>query len=480
VYGVALLMQQTRIQGSGNAVYNFIPNNVRGVIGRVGYDYKQKYIVEFNGAYNGSDRFAKENRYGFFPSGSVAWNISEESFFKDNIQFIDRLKLRGSYGLLGNDKIGNNFSYYYQPEYTTAGGVVFFGNPNPNSGTAIREGRLGNPNVSWEKEKKLNVGAEMGFLNNKLSATFDYFNNDRYDIMTDRGSANASVTSAFGQSLPAVNLGKVNNQGYEVELSYSNTINKELSFNVRGTYSHTKNKILYQDEPAYKYAYQSFTGQSIGMQRVYTFIGFYKDSADVANSPLRSGARPGDLKYADLNKDNVIDGFDMAVQGKPTFPNTTAGLQLGVRFKGFNAGVFFQGAKDFYVRGGAEAIQAFSSNSLEIHKQAWTPALGDNAKYPLLTFIPGSSDARSNPSTFWFMPGDYIRLKTAEIGYSLPQSIMSHLKMKSIKIYANGLNLFTWTKLSKLYQLDPEITAGTDRVNYPPQRIFNFGISANF
>jgi TonB-linked SusC/RagA family outer membrane protein len=481
VYGLALVSQSSSTQYSSTSAYNFIPNNFRGFTARVGYDYKQKYLLEFNGAYNGSDRFAEGKRYGFFPAVSGGWNISEEKFFRNNISFINRMKIRGSYGLVGNDKIGNGFSYYYQQNYSSSSNVSYFGNPSGNGQAAIYEGTLGNPDVSWEKEKKLDLGLEMGWFSNKLTSSVDYFNNNRYDILTTRSGANSSVSSVFGQGLPPVNLGRVNNKGVEVEINYSSNIGKDLSFSVKGTYSYAKNKILFMDEPAYRYDYMAFTGNSIGMQRVYTWIGFYQDSTDIAKSPKPGQAvRPGDLKYADLNGDGVIDGYDMKVQGFSNIPNTTAGLSLGARYKGFNVTIFFQGAKDFYVRGGGEAIQAFASNLTEVHQQAWTPDLGNNAKYPLLTFIPGISDSRANISTFWLMPGDYIRLKTAELGYALPQKWVSSLHMKNIRVYTNGFNLLTWTKLSKLYQLDPEINSGTDRVNYPPQRIINFGVSATF
>ncbi|HEX2627533.1 MAG TPA: TonB-dependent receptor, partial [Chitinophagaceae bacterium] len=285
-----------------------------------------------------------------------------------------------------------------------------------------------------------------------------------------------------------VNLGKVDNKGYEVEVNYAGNVGKDLTFNVKGTYSVAKNKIVYADEPSFKYDYQAYTGHAINTQRVYTWIGFYKDATDIANSAKPAGitVRPGDLKYADLNGDGLIDGFDTKVQGDPNVPNTTAGLNLSVRYKGFNIGVFFQGATNFNVRGLAEAIQPFGSNFQAIHQQAWTPQKGDAAQFPLLSFIPGISDARAYPSTFWLIPGDYIRLKTAEIGYTLPKAWVSRLRMKEIRIYANGYNLVTWTKLGDLYQLDPEINqgtngiGGTDRTNYPPQRIYNFGLTATF
>jgi hypothetical protein len=296
------------------------------------------------------------------------------------------------------------------------------------------------------------------------------------------------VSLVFGQTLPPVNLGKVNNRGVEFETNYNGKIGKDLSFSIKGTYSIAKNKIVFADEPTYQYAYQAYTGHAINTQRVYTWIGFYQDAADIAKSAKPAGltVRPGDLKYADLNGDGIIDGFDAKVQGNPNTPNTTGGLNLSVRYKNFNIGVFFQGARGFNVRGLAEAIQPFGSNFMPIHQQAWTPALGDDAKFPLLSFIPGISDSRAYPSTFWLVPGDYIRLKTAEIGYRLPASITSKLKMKEIRVYSNGYNLLTWTKLGKLYQLDPEInqgstgSSGTDRTNYPPQRVFNLGLSATF
>lgn len=491
VYGLAMFLQQSDTRSSGTSAYNFIPSNFRSYIGRVGYDFRQKYLIEFNGAYNGSDRFSAANRYGFFPAGSAGWNVSEEGFFKNNIKFINRMKLRGSYGLVGNDKLGS-FTYYYQQTYGSAGNQVYFGNPSANTGNAVYEGTLGNLLVSWEKENKLDLGIDLGLFNNKLSATVDYFNNNRYDILTDRSGRSdsrfGSVSLVFGQTLPPVNLGKVNNKGIEVDVSYAGTIGKDFSYSVKGTYSYAKNKIVFADEPSYKYDYQAYTGHPINTQRVYTWIGFYRDSADISKSAKPAGlaVRPGDLKYADLNGDGIIDGYDAKVQGNPNIPNTTAGLNLSLRYKGFNIGVFFQGSFNFNVRGLAEAIQPFGSNFQPVHQQAWTPALGDNAKFPLLSFIPGISDPRAYPSTFYLLPGDFVRLKTAEIGYTLPQKWVKGIHMKEIRIYSNGFNLITWTKLSKLYQLDPEInqgstgSGGTDRTNYPPQRIYNFGLNATF
>lgn len=475
VYGLALFNQSSNTQYNSNSTYNFIPENFRGFSGRLGYNYREKYLFELNAGYNGSDRFSKDNRYGFFPAASAGWNISSEPFFKDKIKFVDRLKLRGSYGLVGNDKVGG-FSYYYVQTYSSSGSASFGTQHNNNTGYA--EGTLSNMNVTWEKEKKLDLGIDFGMFQNKLAGSVEYFNNNRYDILTSRGT----VSAIFGQSLPPVNLGKVNNKGYEIEVNYNGRAGKEFSYRLRGTYSVARNKIIYRDEPSQAYEYQAYTGKSIGQIRVYEWTGtFYKDSADIAKSPkTKQQAFPGDLKYKDLNNDGVIDEFDMSVTGYSNTPNITYGFQFGFTFKGFSVNAFFQGAKEFNVRAVAEAIRPFSSNLMAIHQKAWTPELGDNAQFPRLSFNSTVSDALGYPSTFWFIRGDYLRLKTAEIGYALPKSIVSRLGVESLRVYTNGYNLLTWTKLTDRYELDPEINSGTDRINYPPQRIFNFGLNVTF
>ena len=475
VYALGLVNQGTDIRFSSNSTYNFIPNNYRGFTGRAGYNYKEKYLFEFNTAYNGSDRFSKANRYGLFPAASIGWNVAKENFVKEHFNFLNNLKLRASYGLVGNDKIGSSFNYYYLPSWSNSGSINF--GTSSNTFTGIREGTLGNDQVTWEKEKKLDIGVDFGLFNNKLTGTVDYFKNQRYDILTTRGT----VSAVFGQNLPPVNLGIVDNAGYEIELNYNGHIGKDFSYRVKGTYSVAKNKIKFADEPTYANAYQAFTGHSIGMQRVYRWIGYYKDSADIAKSPQPSiKPYPGDLKYADLNGDGKIDGFDMEVTGYSNVPNTTYGFQVGFTYKGFSVNAFFQGAMNFNVRAVAEAIRPFSANLTEVHKYAWTPELGDNAKFPRLSLLAGASDAIAYPSTFYFISGNYLRLKTAEIGYTLPKKWINRLKLENVKLYSNGYNLFTWTKLDKLYDFDPEISTNSDRTIYPPQRTINFGLSVTF
>jgi TonB-linked SusC/RagA family outer membrane protein len=476
IYGLALVSQGTDIRVNTNSFYNYIPNNYRGFTGRAGYNFKEKYLFEFNAAYNGSDRFAKENRYGLFPAVSIGWNIAKESFINTHLGIINNFKLRASYGLVGNDKIGGSFNYYYLPSWSNSGTINF--GTTSNTFTGIREGTLGNNEVTWEKEKKLDIGLDFGLFKNKLFGTVDYFKNQRYDILTTRGT----VSAVFGQTLPPVNLGIVDNEGYEIELNYNGKIGKNFILRLKGTWSVAKNKIVFADEPTFTNKYQAFTGNGIGMQRVYRFIGYYKDSADIANSPKPSTTPyPGDLKYADLNKDGKIDGFDQEVTGYSNVPNTTYGFQIGFSYKGFSFNTFFQGAINFNVRAVAEAIRPFASNLTEIHKRAWTPGQGDNAVFPRLYIsVPSASDALAFPSTFYLISGNYLRLKTAEIAYTIPPKLVKWLGVENIRIYSNGYNLLTWTQLDKLYDFDPEISTNTDRTIYPPQRIINFGTTVTF
>ncbi|MDI9882684.1 SusC/RagA family TonB-linked outer membrane protein [Flectobacillus longus] len=479
VYALGLFNRSSTEAANSNAVYNFIPNNFQGYSGRVGYDYKNRYLVQFNMAYNGSDRFVKDKRFGLLPAVSAGWNISEEPFYKNSFpKFMDLLKIRGSYGIVGNDALGNSFSYYYQQNYSNGNGVVApnFGYSS-NSYNGVVEGTLANNEVTWEKEKKLDLAIEFGLFNSNVTGSFNYFDNNRYDILTTRGT----VSAIFGQGLPPVNMGKVNNRGYEIELGYQSPTKGGFSYFIKGNYSLAKNKIVFQDEPSALYPYQMYTGNSIGQMRAYTFIGYYKNADDIASSPKTAvPVQPGDLKYADLNGDGKIDGFDMSVTGNPNTPNTVYGINLGVRYKAISISANFQGARNFSVRGTAESIRAFSSNLTEVHKYAWTPELGDNAKYPRLTLLGGISDPTAYPSTFWLIPGDYLRLRNAQINFDLPSSLTKGLGIQQARIYVNGSNLLTFTSLDKLYQLDPEISSGTDRVSYPPQRLINFGISATF
>ncbi|MDR6785595.1 TonB-linked SusC/RagA family outer membrane protein [Pedobacter africanus] len=478
VYALGLYNRNSYIENDNGKAGSSLPTNFRGVTLRAGYDYKQKYMLEFNAARNGTDKFVGKKRNGWFPAISAGWNIAEESFFKKNIPFINLFKVRGSYGLVGSDNIGDA-KFVYDQVYTNSGSYSF--GQQHNSYAGILEGTLGNDNVTWEKEKKADVGLDMSMFEGKFTVTVDYFNNNRFDILTSR----ASVPLIVGIGLPPVNLGKVNNRGWDGELNYRDNINSFQYF-ARATFSYAKNKIVFRDEANPRYPWLARTGQPVGQGFGYVFEGYYQNADDIANSAKPTTAiKPGDLKYKDLNGDGIIDALDQRPVGSPNLPSTTMGLTLGFNYKGFSFSALLQGSYDYSMYFASEAIEGLSSNFQPIHKQSWTPELGNKAKLPLLGTNSTISRANVSLSDFWLVDAKYLRLKTMEVGYQLPVQWTKAIGFKGIRIYANGYNLLTWTNVNKFYQADPEsVNASGGIINtgaitaYPNQRIYNFG--ANF
>lgn len=479
VTALALFNQSSDVATSTDVTLNNVPAKFRGYTFRVGYDYKQKYLLELNGAYNGTDRFQTAKRYGFFPAVSAGWNLAEEKFM-NKLSWIDLFKLRGSWGIVGSDDIGS-YRYIYQQIYTQTAGSYNFGE-SPNSFAGIFEGQIGNTDVRWEKERKINIGLDFSFFKGKLTGAVDVFDNYRFDILTTRNR----IPIIFGQTLPVVNVGEVSNKGYEIEVTHRSRIGK-LDYFVKGTYSVAKNKILNIDDPEPLYPWKSRTGKPIGLvaNGIYQFNGFYQDSADIANSPRPPGGiiiRPGFIKYKDLNGDGVITQDDRSFTGLPNLPQTIFGLGGGITYKGFSFNFLFQGAKDYNFRMTAEAIDAFSANLQPVHSRRWQPGAGNNADYPALSLSSsGINSARDYPSDYWSIKAWYIRLRSAELSYSFTGPILDRLKMDGIRVFVNGSNLLTFSNITRRYNYDPETTSGnTGSGNYPQQSIINFGITLSF
>jgi len=268
-----------------------------------------------------------------------------------------------------------------------------------------------------------------------------------------------------------------------MEFGFNDNIGRDWRYSVRGTYSYAKNKIVFADEAIQTYAYQTLTGQSIGSVLKYNWTGEFYSVADITNPAVPKpliGGRPGDLKYKDLNADGVIDANDRSYFGYTNLPNTTFGLTLNAGYKNFNVTVLFQGATNFVASAQGAVIHHNASKALPIHLEHWTPDLGNNAKYPQVYTTALSQSPRDYYSDFWAIPADYIRLKTAEISYTAGPKLLSKLRLKGLRLYTNGYNLFTWTKLDKLYNLDPEVLESTADLPYPPTRIFNLGLNVTF
>lgn len=469
VYATALIDQKSDV---GRDDTN-LPWVYRRYTGRAGYNFKQKYLIEFVGGYNGSDRFESAKRFGWFPAASVGWNVAEEKFFHKALPFVDVFKIRASHGLTGNDGVAGNFGYVYQQTYTTANGSTQFGQTPGTTSTGITEGRLANLNVTWEKDLQTNVGLDLNMFKSKLNIVVDRFYGKRYDILTNR----SSVSGIFGASLPPVNLGIVKRNGWDGEISYRSKI-KEFNYNVNATFSFTKNTILEKDEAQPRYPWLAETGHSIGQNFGYLFEGFYS-AADIVNPDIAKPVikpRAGDLKYKDVNGDLIIDAYDRQAVGKSSLPVNVLGLNLGFNYKGFGLNLAFQGSYDFSLALNSEGLGF--NNFQPIHLKRWTPATAATAEFPAMggTLI---NDARTNFSDFWLINAWYIRLRTAELSYQLPDKWIKPVGLKGVRLYTNGNLLFTKTNVNEKYQIDPESVGGAN-TGYPAQRTFNLGLNVSF
>ncbi|MGC4234872.1 MAG: TonB-dependent receptor [Niabella sp.] len=464
-----------------------LPHVYLGVVSRLTYDYRSRYLAEVNMGYNGSENFPEGQRFGFFPSVSAGWVVSNESFFPKGDWF-SFLKLRGSYGVVGNDEIGGQRYLYLNPPYTLVNGgnqAVVFGNPGVDFAryNMYREGNIGNPNVTWEQSKKMDFGIELKFFDDKLSFTGDYFREKRDNILWYL----STVPELVAATLPPANIGKVNNQGYELELGYNGNT-RTVQYWVKGSYAFARNKVVFQDEPNRKYEYLLQTGRPLGQYFGLVFEGFYNSWEEI-NDPDRpkskwegGGLQPGDMKYKDLDGDGIIDENDMGAVRNSAWPEITYTLTGGFSWKGFDMTVLFQGTDNVSVSFASAAAYPFVSSwgaAQEWHMERWTPeryAAGEAINFPRVEVSP---DRQHNyqPSTFWIQDASYFRLKNLELGYRFTSKSLKNVGFKSLRVYFSGNNLITWHHLK--YAKDPDARELWGRV-YPPMRVFNGGVQLEF
>lgn len=441
-----------------------LPYVSKGLYGRVTFANKQKYIGEFSFGYNGTDNFPTGSRWGFFPAASLGWIVSNENFLKDG-NIVSYLKIRGSYGLTGNDNIGGT-RYMYNENFGGQGNY-YFGTANTAAGS-VGESQIANPDVTWEKQKQLNIGLE-ATLWKKIDLSLDIFQQDRYDILAQ---PERIVPSFTGANLPDLNVGKVNNKGFEAMIRYNSDKSNSFHYYIQLNVWKSKNKIIYNSEPAQIYDYLYRTGHSISQPFLLEAIGLFEDQTDIDNSPRQifSKVQPGDLKYKDQNGDNIIDQYDLYPIGRTG--QITGGLSGGLQFKGFDFAVFIQGVtnRNVYVTG--TYFEAFQNNGKvsEIALGRWTPSTASSADYPRL-----SSENNLNnfqPSSFWQRDGSFIKLRSIELGYTLSENLVKRIKINTARVYLNGTDLFS---LDHMDFTDPETIYG-----YPPVRTFSLGVRLNF
>jgi len=470
-----------------------LPAAYVGLVGRVTYDFKSKYLAEFNAGYNGSENFAPGKRYGFFPAGSLGYIVTEEKFMKEQ-RVIDYLKLRASVGLVGNDNMNGN-RYLYLPDaykvdllnYKNSGGNLVGYNFGTNSTTVMpgaQAQRLGNPDVTWETALKQNVGIDIMFFKNRLKITTDYFTEQRKNILINRGTIPV-ITNLGGGLLPVVNLGIVDNAGYEFEATWNQTINK-FNYWITGNMSYSKNTIVFMDEVEPNYKYQARTGRSVGEQFGYVASGFYKSSDFNTDGTLVNGmanpgmtVHPGDVKYSDLNNDGVINADDQTHIGNPARPAYVLGLNYGVRYKGFVFTMNWTGAAERSVLMTTDFVQPFRGEARGLFQyqadNRWTPETAETATMPRVSTNMGGYNYR--PSSLWIRDGSYIRLKNASVGYSFfNKPFLKQLGVSELGIQLTGYNMLTFDKMKFI---DPEGNPNNSNT-YPIVKQYNLSINVNF
>ncbi|WEK37860.1 MAG: TonB-dependent receptor [Candidatus Pseudobacter hemicellulosilyticus] len=439
-----------------------LPYAYQGVSTRFLYNFDRRYFVEMNMGYNGSENFPEDKRYGLFPAVSAGWIISDEAFLQ-SVGVIDMLKVRGSYGLVGNDKIGSA-RWLYLSDYAS-GGNYYFG-VNPQNGGGFNESRIGNPNVTWEKSAKANIGIDASFFNNSLQITYDLFREVRSDILTAPGT----IPSYVGvNNVSPRNTGEVLNRGMEVEVRYNKKFGN-FRFFTTAQVTYAKNKIRAYDQPLPQYPYQNLVGYEIGASLGYNSLGYFQSQKDIENSAIQDfgvALMPGDIKYQDVNGDGVIDPSDRIPIVANNVPPLMFGFSIGGSWKGLDVSLLFNGTDGgiSYIGPGVSSV---------IYREAWTPENAATAKAPVLH----STGNTWQPSNFWFQSSDYIKLRNAEIGYTLPSGYLQRYKIGYVRFFLNGQNLAIWDKII-VKDRDPEATDGGN-VRYPIQRIINFGLNIQF
>ncbi|HEY5593322.1 MAG TPA: TonB-dependent receptor [Paludibacter sp.] len=477
------------------AIYADIPTGYVGFAARATYNYKSKYLADFNLGYNGSENFAPGNRFGFFPAVSVGWVVTEEKFLKDKISFLDFLKFRMSYGEVGNDKQGSS-RFLYLPDSYLANTYIpesswshqydgySFGINNPINQTVAGEGKTGNPGVTWEVAKKTNIGMDMKLFKGKLGITGDVFYEYRNNILTTRNT----VPSLLAINLPTVNIGSVENKGFEVELKWRDNIGK-LNYYLTGNVSFARNKILYIDEIPKNEPYLYYTGNRVGQPFGYVFSGFWNANEVAHYNDLDAqgkritpdygyAPKPGDSKYTDLNSDGKINSDDQKAIGYPDYPEFNFSLSGGISYKGFDISMMWTGVTDVSRVLNETWRDAFGATQNRcllqwLSDNSWTPETANTAILPRISFTSLTNNAKT--STLWLRDASYIRLKNLEIGYSFDNGTLKKLGISSIRIYTNGYNLLTFDYLKFM---DPEQRTTTP--DYPMITIYNLGLNVNF
>jgi TonB-linked SusC/RagA family outer membrane protein len=481
------IMRELKYANAGN-LQSSLPFRNLGLSGRFTYAFDEKYFAEFNFGYNGSERFAKSERFGFFPSFGAGWYISNEKFMEKFSDYITKLKIKGTYGLVGNDQIGSSddrFFYISQVNLNNGSLGAPFGLEFGNYINGVSINRYANDQITWEKAKMLNLGIELG-INNNLDFQADYFTEYRTNILMDR----AQIPASMGLQAPIrANVGEASSEGFEFTLDYKNSLTNDLFIGLRANFSYADSKFEVYEELDYVTAglpWRSRVGLNLSQPYGYIAERLFIDEADIANSPLQTFGEymPGDIKYKDINNDGLIDINDEVPIGYPTTPKIIYGFGLSSSYKNLDFSFFFQGSaqSSFF-------IDAYNSSPFI---DTYGGAIGNNALLNAWADDHWSEDDRNlyaawprlsdqlidnnnRNSTWWLRDGTFLRLKSVELGYTIKNDFISKLKITNARIYFTGTNLLTFSKF-KIW----DVEMGGNGLGYPIQLGINFGINLNF
>lgn len=483
VSGMLVYTMQNKISANAGSLQNSLAMRNLGLAGRFTYAFQNKYFVEGNFGYNGSERFAKEHRFGFFPTIGAAWYVSKEPFWEGNLQrIVSNLKLRGTYGLVGNDAIGSlddRFFYLSEINPNVSAAGYTFGSEFGNRINGVTEGRLENRDITWETSKKLNLSAEVGLFN-MANLVVDLYKEHRYNILMTRAHTPNTMGVAV---LPQANVGEAESKGIDVSLEANKNFSNGWFVSGRGNFTYAEGKYLKYEEPDYSATpWRSRVGLPLGQQFGFVAERLFVDDEEVYNSPAQFGdVLGGDIKYKDIDGDGVITNLDMVPIGYPTTPRMTYGFGFSVGYKGIDFSSFFQGSakSSFWIDASTTApFVSLATGQKNQLLQAYADDHWSEDNRNLKALWPRLSDIASTNNTkvsTWFMRnGAFLRIKQVELGYTFKETLTKRIGIEKIRMYINGSNLYNFSKF-KLW----DVEMGGNGLGYPLQKVYNFGIQCS-
>jgi TonB-linked SusC/RagA family outer membrane protein len=489
VSGLLVLIMREQLDANTGTLEKSLPHRNVGLSGRFTYAYASRYFFEFNFGYNGSERFASNHRYGFFPSAGAAWTLSNENFWEPLRNTINMFKLRYSYGLVGNDQIGreeDRFYYLSLMNMNDEGRLMTFGRRFNNTVTGISMARDANPEIGWEIAYKSNYAVEMDLWKSNFKIIAEYFREKRTNILMARSYVPETMGLTYAVN---ANVGEALGKGFDFSLEYQKSWTKDLWTSARANYTYATSEYLVYDEPAYEEPWRSRIGYPISQQWGYIAERLFVDDAETLSAPKQEiSTYPyggGDIKYTDVNKDGRITLADQVPIGLPTTPEIVYGFGASVGYKGVDFSLFFQGLtnESFWINGAYTSPFVDNTQLLKVYADDYWSESNSKiyATWPRLSYDRNTNNVgvlnyNDNSTSFlntWFMrDGSFLRLKNMELGYTIPGKWQDKLRIKNLRFYVNGTNLFLWSKF-KLW----DVEMGDNGLGYPIQRVINVGIN---